>query len=120
MILVGSQRSGARALADHLTNDLDNDHVSLLDLDGFMAGDLHGALDETHAISKATHCTKFLFSLSLSPPETHVATEQEFLDAIDRAGKNSASTVNPVPLSFMRRTDAAMLMRCGLGLMGRS
>ncbi|WP_238475680.1 hypothetical protein [Rhodophyticola sp. CCM32] len=48
MILVGSQRSGARALADHLMNDRDNEHVELLDMAGFMAENLHGALDEAH------------------------------------------------------------------------
>ena len=44
MILKGSQRSGARQLSEHLLNDRDNDHVSLCDLRGFVAGDLHGAL----------------------------------------------------------------------------
>ena len=32
MILKGSQRAGAKALADHLMNDRDNDHVSCLEL----------------------------------------------------------------------------------------
>ncbi|WP_231704036.1 hypothetical protein [Cochlodiniinecator piscidefendens] len=54
MILKGSQRAGARDLSDHLMNERDNDHVELLDMRGFMADDLHGALDEAHAISKAT------------------------------------------------------------------
>ena len=33
MILVASQRSGAVALADHLMNTRDNDHVELIELD---------------------------------------------------------------------------------------
>ncbi|PRZ49086.1 relaxase/mobilization nuclease domain-containing protein [Tritonibacter scottomollicae] len=85
MILKGSQRSGAKALADHLMNDRDNDHVTCLDLRGFSTNDLHGALAEMHAISKATQCKKFMFSLSLNPPQDHVGTEEEFLDAADRA-----------------------------------
>lgn len=85
MILKGSQRSGAKALADHLMNDRDNDHVTCLDLRGFSTDDLHGALAEMHAISKATQCKKFMFSLSLNPPQDHVGTEEEFLDAADRA-----------------------------------
>lgn len=85
MILKGSQRAGASALADHLMNDRDNDHVTVLDIRGFVADDLHGALSEAHAISKATQCTQFMFSLSLNPPQDYIATEQDFLDAADRA-----------------------------------
>ena len=85
MILKGSQRSGAKALADHLMNDRDNDFVTCLDLRGFSTDELHGALAEMHAISKATQCKKFMFSLSLNPPQDHIGTEEEFLDAADRA-----------------------------------
>ena len=85
MILKGSQRAGAKALADHLMNDRDNDHITLLEVSGFMADDLHGALSEAHAISKATKCTQFMFSLSLNPPQDHVGSEQDFVDAADRA-----------------------------------
>lgn len=87
MILKASQRAGARNLSDHLMNDRDNDHISLADIRGFMADDLHGALDEAYAISKATHCKQYLFSLSLNPPQDHVATEQDFLDAAERVEK---------------------------------
>ncbi|WP_082005653.1 relaxase/mobilization nuclease domain-containing protein [Halocynthiibacter namhaensis] len=85
MILKGSQRSGAKALADHLMNDRDNDHVSCLELRDFSSDQLHGALSEMHAISKATQCKQFMFSLSLNPPQDHIATEQDFLEAADRA-----------------------------------
>ncbi|MCG7492499.1 relaxase/mobilization nuclease domain-containing protein [Thalassobius sp. Cn5-15] len=87
MILKGSQRAGAKALADHLMNDRDNDHVNCLELRGFLSEHLHGALSEAHAISKATFCKQYMFSLSLNPPQDHVATEQEFLEAADRAEK---------------------------------
>lgn len=85
MILKGSQRAGASALADHLMNIHDNDHITVLEINGFVADDLHGALSEAHAISKATQCTQFMFSLSLNPPDHHTATEQDFLDAADQA-----------------------------------
>ncbi len=88
MILVASQRAGARALADHLMNIRDNDHVEVVDLSGFMADDLHGALDEAHAISKATKCKQYLFSVSLNPPEDCMVSEEGFQEAADRiAGK---------------------------------
>ncbi|WP_187429266.1 hypothetical protein ROLI_010640 [Roseobacter fucihabitans] len=95
MILKGSQRAGAKALADHLMNDRDNDHVTVLEMSGFMADDLHGALSEAHAISKATQCKQFLFSLSLSPPQDHIGSEQDFLDAADRAEKALGLTGQP-------------------------
>lgn len=86
MILKGSQRGGARAMAAHLMNLDENDHVEIHQLRGFVEQeDLRGALTEAEAISKATHCKQFLFSLSLSPPETENVSIQEFEAAIDRA-----------------------------------
>jgi hypothetical protein len=85
MILKGAQRSGAKQLSAHLLNDRDNDHVELLELRGFVADDLTGALQEAHAVSKATKCKQFLFSLSLNPPKEAVASEENFLAAADRA-----------------------------------
>ncbi|GLQ25445.1 relaxase/mobilization nuclease domain-containing protein [Sulfitobacter pacificus] len=85
MILKGSERGGANALATHLMNDRDNDHLSMVELRGFVSDTLSGALSEAHAISKATRCKQFMFSLSLNPPKDHTATEEEFLQAADRA-----------------------------------
>ena len=87
MILKGSQRAGAGALASHLMNDRDNDHVTVLEMRGFVADDLAGALSEAQAISKATKCKQFMFSLSLNPPKDHIASEKDFLVAADRAEK---------------------------------
>lgn len=70
MILKGSQRAGAKQLAAHLLNDRDNDHVTVLELKGFVAEDLHGALREAEAVSRATRCKQYLFSLSLNPPQS--------------------------------------------------
>ena len=85
MILKGSQRAGAKQLAEHLLNDRDNDHVTMLELKGFVAEDLHGALRETEAVSKATKCKQYLFSLSLNPPRDAIAGEDDFRMAADRA-----------------------------------
>ncbi|WP_127599611.1 relaxase/mobilization nuclease domain-containing protein [Nitratireductor alexandrii] len=85
MILKGNQRGGAKQLALHLLNDRDNDHVELHAIDGFVADDLTGALREMYAISRATKCKQFMFSLSLSPPKDASATIRDFEDAIDQA-----------------------------------
>lgn len=85
MILKGSQRSGASNLSVHLMNDHDNDHITLFEVRGFAARDLHGALNEAYAISKGTKCQQFMFSLSLNPPKGVDATEQDLIDAVERA-----------------------------------
>lgn len=87
MILKGSQRAGAKQLSRHLLNERDNDHVTVLDVRGFVAEELGAAFAEAHAISKATKCKQFLFFLSLNPPKDGQASEQDFLDAVDRAEK---------------------------------
>ncbi|WP_267885338.1 relaxase/mobilization nuclease domain-containing protein [Shimia marina] len=76
-------------------NDRDNEHVSCLELRDFSSNQLHGALAEMHAISKATQCKQFMFSLSLNPPTDHIATEQDFLEAADRAEQQLGLTDQP-------------------------
>ena len=95
MILKGAQRGGGSQLASHLLNDKDNDHVTVHELRGFMAGDLHGALAEAHAISKGTRCSQFMFSLSLNPPKDAQAGIETFIDAADRADEALGLTVQP-------------------------
>lgn len=87
MILKGSQRGGGAQLAAHLMNDRDNDHVTVQELRGFMADDLDGALREAHAISKATRCKQFMFSLSINPPKEARVGVDELVSAADRAGE---------------------------------
>lgn len=100
MILVGSQRSGASNLANHLMNDRDNDHVTLFEVRGFIARDLHGAFAEAHAISKGTKCEQFLFSLSFNPPQNETATEQDFEQAIEKAEQKLGLTDQPRAIVF--------------------
>lgn len=82
MILKASERGNAANLARHLLNTTDNEHVELHDLRGFIADDLHSALQEADAISRGTRCKNFLFSLSLSPPETADVDVEAFENAI--------------------------------------
>jgi hypothetical protein len=84
MILKGSERGNASNLARHLINGYDNEHVELHELRGFMADDLAGAFQETQAISRGTRCKNFLFSLSLSPPETADVPVAVFEAAIEQ------------------------------------
>lgn len=84
MILKGSQRAYGQELAVHLLNDRDNDHVALHELRGFSADDLPGAFEEAHAVSLATRCQQYLFSLSLNPPPLAQVSVETFERAIDR------------------------------------
>lgn len=95
MILKGSQRGGAADLAAHLLNDRENDHVTVVDLRGFVARDLHGAFAEAYAISKGTKCGQFLFSLSLSPPKQAEASERDLMAAVERAEATLGLTGQP-------------------------
>lgn len=85
MILKASQRAGAGALAAHLLNERDNEHVRVHELRGFVADDLGGALREAQAIAKGTKCRQFMFSLSLNPPQGAAVGEADFEKAADRA-----------------------------------
>ncbi|MGE0284400.1 MAG: AAA family ATPase, partial [Rhizobiaceae bacterium] len=84
MILEGNERGFGAELARHLLNPRDNDHVTVHAIDGFVAGDLAGALAESEAIAQGTQCQKYLFSLSLNPPPGANVTVEEFEDAIAR------------------------------------
>lgn len=83
MILKGNQRAGAKQLAAHLLRLDENDHVEVHQLRGFVADDLTGALREAYAVSRATKCRQFLFSLSLSPPELESVPVEAFEKAVD-------------------------------------
>ncbi len=84
MILKGSQRGGGQNLAVHLLRTDDNEHVLVHELRGFASDTIKGALKEAEAISRATKCEQYLFSLSLSPPENACVPAEAFDAAIDR------------------------------------
>ncbi|GAB2707770.1 relaxase/mobilization nuclease domain-containing protein [Aliiglaciecola aliphaticivorans] len=85
MIVKASQRKGAIALAKHLLNDKENDHVYVHSLRGFVAEDLEGGLREIEALSKATRAQSFLLSVSFNPPENAKVSEDDFIAAADLA-----------------------------------
>lgn len=82
MILEGNERGYGAELARHLLNPRDNDHVTIHAIDGFVADDLAGAFAEAEAISQATQCRKYLFSLSLNPPSDASVPVEVFETAI--------------------------------------
>ncbi len=71
MILVGNQRGEAKNLATHLLKE-ENEHVEVHEIRGFASQNLTAALNEAHAISRATRCRQFL--LDIFPKYRHSAS----------------------------------------------
>lgn len=100
MILKASERANAANLARHLMNDKDNEHVELHELRGFAADNLQGALQEVQAIARGTRCKNFLFSVSLSPPETENVPVEVFEAAVNRIEKRLGLEGQPRAIVF--------------------
>jgi len=95
MILKGSQRGGAAALARHLLRTDENEHVTVRELRGFTSDNLYDALIEAEAVAKGTRCKQHLFSLSLNPPKDGRATPEDLVAAADEAEKRLGLTGCP-------------------------
>jgi hypothetical protein len=87
VILKASQRARYSELAKHLLNGEDNEHVTVHEIRGFVAETLLEALREAYAVSRGTRCSKYLFSLSLSPPEDADVSIEDFEAAIEEVEK---------------------------------
>lgn len=84
MILKGSQRSGGQQLGHHLLKTEENEHVELHEIRGFVSDSVLGAMKESQASSQGTRCKQYLFSLSLSPPQTESVSVEVFEKALDQ------------------------------------
>ncbi len=100
MILVGNRRGGAANLARHLMNMVENDHVHIHEVRGFVAGDLEGAYHEAFGISRGTRCQKFLYSLSLSPPKAENVPVVVFEAAIEEIERKLGFVGQPRTIVF--------------------
>ena len=100
MILKASKRGGARKLSRHLMNGEKNEHVTLHEVSGFASDNIRDALDEIHAISKGTRCSRFMFSLSLSPPQNESVPAEIYEDALVRIEKKLGLEGQPRVIVF--------------------
>lgn len=99
MILVGNQRGGAKDLALHLLKQ-ENEHVEVHEVSGFASQNLMAALNEAHAISRATRCKQFLFSLSLNPPKNENVSTETFEQTIGKVEEKLGLTDQPRAIVF--------------------
>jgi hypothetical protein len=97
--LFGNQRGGAKDLALHLLKQ-ENEHVEVHEVRGFASHNLMAALNEAYAISRATRCKQFLFSLSLNPPKHENVSTETFKQAIDRAEEKLGLNDQPRAIVF--------------------
>lgn len=84
MIIKASSRANGSELAIHLLNTKDNELVEVYSIQGFISDSLEEAFQEAHALSQGTRCTKYLFSVSLSPPKDETVPVADFEDAMKR------------------------------------
>ncbi|OLF77686.1 hypothetical protein AWH62_03150 [Maricaulis sp. W15] len=100
MILVASQRGGAKQLGLHLLRADENEHVDVHEISGFVSGDVVAALKEAQAVAKGTRCKQYLFSVSLNPPETERVDIGVFEDALARIEEANGLTGQPRVVVF--------------------
>ena len=86
MIPKASQRANGQDLATHLLNAFDNETVTVLEVRGSAASDLHGAFKEWEFQAEAlTRCKQPLYSLSINPdPRQDQLTLAQIHDYIGR------------------------------------
>lgn len=101
MIAKASQRGGGQQLATHLLNELENDRVSVMDVRGAVANDLHGAFAEWEATATGTKCQKYLYSLSVNPdPAQGALNREQYLDFIARVEQKMGLAGQPRAVVF--------------------
>jgi len=87
-------------MALHLLNGEQNEHVTVHEVSGFVADDVLGALNEAYAISKATKCKQFMYSLSLNPPSDKSVPVEIFEQTLDRVEKKLGLVDQPRVVVF--------------------
>jgi hypothetical protein len=99
MIIKASNRGGAISLGQHLLK-AENEHVELHEVRGFIADDVIGAFKEAQAMASGTQCKKFLFSVSLNPPQSESVRVELFERAADAIEERLGLTGQPRVIIF--------------------
>jgi len=103
MILKGSQRANGADLAVHLSNEFDNERVEIAEVYGTVAGDLMGAFAEFEAVAQGTRAEKYLYSLSINPPDE--LTREQYFEAIEAIENRLGLTGQPRAVVFHVKAD---------------
>lgn len=100
MILKGNQRGGGRQMAEHLLNGMQNEHVTVHQVRGFLASTVRGALEEAYALAQGTQCQKYLYALSLNPPKDQSVPVEDFEKALKTIEEKLGLTDQPRVVVF--------------------
>jgi hypothetical protein len=100
VILKGNQRGGGRQMAVHLLNGMQNEHVTVHQVRGFLANTVKGALEEAYALARGTQCQKYLYSLSLNPPKDQSVPIEAFEKALKTIEDKLGLTDQPRVIVF--------------------
>jgi len=103
MILKGSQRGSGADLAVHLSNEFDNERVEIAEVYGTVADDLMGAFAEFEAVAQGTKAEKYLYSLSINPPDE--LTREQYFEAIDAIENRLGLSGQPRAVVFHVKAD---------------
>ena len=71
------------------------------------------ALNEAYAISRATRCKQYLFSLSFNPPPNESVPTEVFENTIEKIENRLGLNGQPARLFFMRKKDPDIVMQPG-------
>jgi hypothetical protein len=82
----------------------ENEHIEVHEIRGFAADTLADALREAEAVSKGSRCRQFLYSLSLSPPETENVPVAVFENAVERIEEKLGLTGYPRVVVFHEKS----------------
>ena len=100
MILKGNARGGGRQMAAHLLNAMQNEHVTVHQVRGFLATNVRGALEEAYALSLGTQCEQYMYSLSLNPPRDQDVPIEAFEKALKEIEEKLGLTDQPRVVVF--------------------
>lgn len=99
--------ASSQLLADHLMKKPENEHIEVHEMRGFAADTLSDALREAQAVSRGTKCRRFLYSLSLSPPEKERVPVSVVEDAIERIEARLGLAGHPGVIVFHKKAGPA-------------
>jgi hypothetical protein len=88
MIINGGSRCNARFFAKHLTNQEENESVTLCEIRHLAAQNVADALHEMEVVALATYAKNFFYHANINPQEHEELTPQQWEIAVDRLEKN--------------------------------
>src|SRR5579863_7219376 len=88
MIINGGSRCNARFFARHLSNEDENERVTLCDIRYLAALNVTDALHEMEIVALGTFCKNFFYHANINPTEAEHLTAEQWTGAVELLEKN--------------------------------